>query len=431
VKRRQEKVMSDSAVKRRPFKTWSSLSKPQAFSNFDAFFRANKFDKKEKAAVLSKLNTHPVFAVSRSYKKKFLKRTNVAFDFGERWEADMGDIGENAAWNDKPATINKKNRLFLLAIDLFSKEIFSEALKSKSAKATVKAWKHILNNLKPPQKPPQTLGTDKGKEFLNQWFEAECAKRGIRLQASNKKGKNSVIERLMRSFKKVAVLYAETHRRTAWSEVVKRVTLFLNTRYHRTIGFAPSEVSAHFRQVQDSLWRQAHFLPLKQFLNLQKRADRGERIKEGGRQFWLGKKVLIPYVKSRMDKETKRNYKYKVFHITYIDTARKPFLYKVKDENGKPAKRLYYSKELKDASPSSSSSWTSAVPVAGVLPTLPRKHYKLRLKDHGPAFDKIVSNKPPPEIPRRSSQIPRSSSPIRNAREKPSHRRRGRPRRDD
>jgi hypothetical protein len=143
------------------------------------------------------------------------------------------------------------------------------------------------------------------------------------------------------------------------------------------------------------------------------------------------KKCSFRTLKAEWTRKQKETINIKCFISHILTLPRKPFLYKVKDENGKPAKRLYYSKELKDASPSSSSSWTSAVPVAGVLPTLPRKHYKLRLKDHGLAFDKIVSNKPPPEIPRRSSQIPRSSSPIRNAREKPSHRRRGRPRRDD
>jgi hypothetical protein len=88
----------------RPYRRWTSLKNPAAFSNFDAFFRANRFAKEDKENVKTSLMSHPAFAVSRNYNKKFVKRSNVAFDFGRRWEADIGDIGENTAWNDKPVT---------------------------------------------------------------------------------------------------------------------------------------------------------------------------------------------------------------------------------------------------------------------------------------------------------------------------------------
>jgi transposase InsO family protein len=402
----------------RPYRRWTSLKNPAAFSNFDAFFRANRFAKEDKENVKTSLMSHPAFAVSRNYKKKFVKRSNVAFDFGRRWEADIGDIGENTAWNDKPVTVNKNNRLFFLAIDLFSKQLFCQPLPSKSSKRVTKAWAKILDGLKPPQHPPQILCTDKGKEFLNRTFQSECEKRGITLRTSSKRGKNSGVERLMLSFKRVVVLYAETHRHVPWPQVLLRVTQFLNNRYHRTIDSAPNQVAQQWRAVQDVLWRRASFSPLKTYLALQRRADEGGEITDGGRTFWIKKKVLIPYDKSRMDKATKRNFKYKPYFISFIDTAQTPFLYKVKDKNGKPGKRYYYAKELKDAA----ATWSSPVPTAGAIPA-GRGRYKLRLRDHGAEFDKLVRGKPDQGVPTRKSEIPRSSSPIRRARDKPGHRR--------
>jgi hypothetical protein len=165
--------------------------------------------------------------------------------------------------------------------------------------------------------------------------------------------KNEVIERAVRSFKKVAVLYLETHTDTLvgwkekWEKLVPRIIALLNHRTNRNIHWSPEEVVSHWRQVQKVNIDRMNIVPFDEYLSLQEALVEGKPIKDGAKKFSLNDWVLVRHEKHAYDKETVRNYLTKPWQIKFIAVDRRPFTYVLKDEDGHPAKRAFYGRELR------------------------------------------------------------------------------------
>ena len=73
----------------------------------------------------------------------------------QQWQADLVDMSRLKKSNDGTTFL-------LTVIDVFSKRAWCIPLKNKSAASLVAAFTQLLR-----ERPPITLQTDKGSEFLN------------------------------------------------------------------------------------------------------------------------------------------------------------------------------------------------------------------------------------------------------------------------
>jgi hypothetical protein len=295
-----------------------------------------------------------LFQSTRNLQKHFKRRADVEVDFGERWQMDLADLGSGKAFNIKEGE-KKPSLLALVCIDLFSKEIFVKGLKNKTAGEVTSCLEEIFFKAG-KKKLPKIIQSDGGGEFDNKKIKFLLKKYNILHDIRGGYLKNQVVERAIRSFKKISILFIESHWeefkknwKENWLKLVPLIGELLNKRVNRSIQSEPEEVINNLKKVRKIQISKKNFTPLKTYFKLLKDINDGKSVVDGKKKFKLGDIVLVQHEKKKFQKETVRNYLYKPWKIVFIAVARKPFLYALKDAAGKNAKRLYYAMELKPA----------------------------------------------------------------------------------
>jgi len=357
------------------------------------------------------------YEASRKRHLKFERRADVAPFFGIRWQMDVADLGGSKAFN-APALERRAKVYALVVIDLFSKFVFARALPTKKGKDVVKQLKIIFGKLKAKRYSglPTVVESDKGREFSNSVVAKYFDSLGIIHKFEMGKLKNQVVERCIREFKKISVLYLERYpsQLKHWRTVAPAVASILNERPNRSLnGLSPNQIFTEWPSVREKVINRMNITPFKRYVALQKRLlIPGFKVKDGNKKLGIGDWVLLIHEKTPYEKETVRNYTYKPYQIVAIAVDRKPFMYKVRDAKGKKGKRLYYAKELQVLK----GRIKGRLPLAGVLDEKKVKgktYWLARFVDHGKPFDKwIPEKKKSIAPPRDATDIPRGDTPI-------------------
>jgi transposase InsO family protein len=354
--------------------SWFDLNSPHAFS-------AGK-----SAAERRRLSSYLAYETTRGVRRRFPRRADISPYFGLRWQMDVADLGGKGSFNIPSA--KKKPRLYaLVVIDLFCKYVFIRALKTRKGPEMTAALKSVFSELKPPFPPhPKTIESDAGGEFHNEAVKALLKGLKIRHRFTAGMHKNEVVERAIRSFKKIVVPYLESHPDafSKWPQTVKKVAHFMNNRVNRSIGTEPINALKNWPRVQEKVLDRMNFTPYIEYRNLQQKLSKGGKIKDGGKTFGLGDWVLVVHDKKTFHKETVRNFTYKPWQIASISVERKPFMYRLRDAHGHKGKRRYYAKELR---PMKKSSLKGNLPVKEILDKRQirggREQWKVKYVDHG------------------------------------------------
>lgn len=319
---------------------WFNIKKKNAFSHPPS-------EKKRKSLAKKYIQ----YQSTRNFVKHFPRRADIEVNFGQRWQMDLCDLGAGKAYNIKEG--EKRPSLFtLICIDLFSKKIYGRGLLNKKASTVAAALKNILEEI-PKQEIPKVIQSDGGGEFNNRLVKSMLKDKDIALEIKGGYLKNQVVERAIRSFKKVAVLYIESH----WEEFKKNwqknwliaaplILKVLNNRVNRSIFSTPNDVVKHLKKVQNSQIDKLNNVPLPEYFELLKKVAEKKPVTDGNKRFKVGDWVLVQHEKKKFEKETIRNYLYKPWQIENILVTRRPFMYFLRDAKGQKAKRLFYAKEL-------------------------------------------------------------------------------------
>ncbi len=330
-------------------KKWRNIDIPGSFSNSNYFYRglvsSDKTRGKSENQIKSALKKDIVYQTSRTLRKKFPRRHDLATYFSETWEMDLGDIGAGRFVDLK--TGRQKGRFFLLCIDIFSKKIFARGLASKSADDVLHALGEISAQLEPPYTLPVTLECDRGKEFQNKKVVDFCNANKVRLKAARGGNNARTVERAIRSFKKVLIPFLETNPNVSWEDVIEKVSSSLNQRYNRSVKQSPEQVLTGWHALEDRNLKARERKPFLSYLQEQLNIQAGKEVKEGKRLFAIGDKVVIPYKREILDKESDRQFTYVVYTIYSIWTEEKPHLYGLEDGKGVRLKRRFYQQELR------------------------------------------------------------------------------------
>jgi len=134
---------------------------------------------------------------------------------------------------------NKGFKYILVVIDVFSKYVWAEPLKSKSAVEVTKAMKKILKS-KPS---PKNLQTDQGKEFYNKEFNNLMQTLNINHYSTYSSMKASVVERVNRTLKSIMFRGFTLQGNYKWLQLLPIVVDKYNNTIHSTIKMKPIDVS--------------------------------------------------------------------------------------------------------------------------------------------------------------------------------------------
>lgn len=219
--------------------------------------------------------------------------------------------------------INKGYKYILVVIDVFSKFLWTKAVKNKSGPDVTQAMKSILIK---SNRIPQNLQTDLGKEFYNQNFQNLMKKFNINHYSTFSNMKACVVERVNRTLKNAMWKEFSLQGTYKWLDLLSKLTDKYNATKHRTINVKPKDVNKSNE---------------KQIL-----ANAYNNIKTVGIvKFKIGDSVRISKHREAFVKGYTPNWSNEIFIINQVKLTN-PITYTLKDQSGHLIKGGFYEYEL-------------------------------------------------------------------------------------
>ena len=191
------------------------------------------------------LSEQDTYTLHKPVRYRFRRRRVVVGGINHQWQADLVDMSRLKRYNDD-------HTFLLTVIDVFSKKAWSIPLKNKSASSFTAAFRRLLRN----NDGPQTMQTDKGKQFLNRQLQDFYKQKGIRhFTTHNEETKACIVERFNRTLKTRMWKYFTKYQTLRYLDVVQHLVDSYNASYHRSIGMSPTEVNV---VNQEKVWQRLY-----------------------------------------------------------------------------------------------------------------------------------------------------------------------------
>ena len=130
----------------------------------------------------------------------------------------------------------------LNVVDVWSKYAWSIPLKDKTAITTLNAFKEIVASSK---RIPKHIWVDQGKEFYNKSMDLWLNENNIVRYSTYGEHKSSVVERFNRTLKTVMWKRFSAENTRNWIDMLDKLMLQYNNKFHSTIKMTPTEASRH------------------------------------------------------------------------------------------------------------------------------------------------------------------------------------------
>jgi hypothetical protein len=178
------------------------------------------------------------YTVLQQAKRQF-KRLKVVSPFmNYLWDLDTANMTFYV--KNELKSYHKKNRgfkHFLVAIDVFSKFLYTAPLRTLKADEMKVVLTQILAN-----KKPDFIRTDRGSEFSNKQVKTLLRRSNIQHILTLNDTKANYAERVIRTIKDKIGRYLEHKETHEWVSILPEITSNYNHTYHRTIKKAPADV---------------------------------------------------------------------------------------------------------------------------------------------------------------------------------------------
>ena len=262
------------------------------------------------------LSEQDAYTLHKPVRCHFKRRCVVVGGPNQQWQADLVDMSRLKKTNDGTTFL-------LMVIDVFSKRAWCIPLKNKSAASLVAAFTQLLR-----ERPPITLQTDKGSEFLNRSLQKLLKQYGVHhFSTHNEETKASIVERFNMTLKTRMWRYFTKNQSVRYLDVLQDFVRSYNKTYHRSIGMAPSEVNG---TNQKSVWQRLY-------------GHEGDDTPK----FRIGDRVRISKAKRHFEKGYMANWTEELF--TIVDAHRSdPPVYRLVDWHGDTLDGTFYEPELQN-----------------------------------------------------------------------------------
>lgn len=331
-KRRRRRHVKDKVTDWKEIlrKTYYTLGQPAAFSSPQKLLQVLHKEYNLTGVTLKQIRDwlleQYTYTIHRPRRVTFKRNPIISRHIDYTWQADVGFL---------PTYANKNNRMtsFLLVIDVVSRFIWGEPLKTKSGPEITKAFETVLAKSDP--RKPTKLQTDRGKEFYNKPFKDLLAEHDIKLYSTHSDVKAAVAERAIRTIKELIKRYMDANDTERWVDKFEDVISTYNNTVHKTIGFKPKEVTKKNEgTVLNRLY--GHLWP-------DKDATYSTRRKA---KFFINDSVRISNLKQPFKKGYEGYWSKEIFKISKILGSSPHFTYLLRDEYDEPVEGAFYEYEL-------------------------------------------------------------------------------------
>jgi hypothetical protein len=178
--------------------------------------------------------------VLQQAKRKFKRLKVVAPFIDYLWDIDTANMTFYVKGTNQQKFYPKKNKgfkHFLVAIDVFSKFLYTAPLKTLKGDE----MKNILTRLLSIKKP-DFIRSDRGSEFNNRQVKALLRRSNVEHILTLNDTKANFAERVIRTIKDKLGRYLEQNETHEWVSVLPDITKNYNHSYHRTIRKSPADV---------------------------------------------------------------------------------------------------------------------------------------------------------------------------------------------
>ena len=289
------------------------------------FEAARQHDKKiSRKQVEEYLSGQDVYTLHRRAVRKYPKMPTLAPGLHTEWQGDLAIF-------DRLARQNKGYKYLLVCIDILSRQLFVEPVKTKSAEYMIDAFERLFAR---SQVIPWRLLTDQGKEFtarrVQDYFKAIELQHGCMYTSPQLHA--GMAERANRSIKERLYRYFTERRTQKWIDVIQQIVDSINCSYNSTIGMRPIDVTyENAEMVRKVLVAKAK-----------------SKFKRKRRYLQEGDQVRIEKHKHIFQKGYLPRFTNEIFIIDKIrhTIPYQPVTYAIRDLDGEPIKGWFYSSDL-------------------------------------------------------------------------------------
>ena len=247
------------------------------------------------------------------------------------WDADLMDMHSLARYNEGC-------KFVLLCIDIFSRQVYTKELKSKSADHVSQAFEEIFVETK-----PRILRTDAGKEFTASKVQEIFKENKIKHYIAFNQGKASYAERAIRTVKNKLTKYLYHKKTYKWVDVLQKATSSYNNTVHSSIGIEPNKVtSENSKEIFDYQYTRI----TKKDINLSKLK---EKSRVSDHRYKVGDNVRLAAYKGPFTKDYDPKWTDEIYKVTKASIRDGIPVYDIEDLKGEEIKGSFYGVELQPA----------------------------------------------------------------------------------
>ncbi|VDI34581.1 Hypothetical predicted protein [Mytilus galloprovincialis] len=176
------------------------------------------------------------YSLQKPARKSFRKARVVVSGIDDQFDADLANMSNLKDSNDQFSQL-------LFVIDIFSKYLWIQPLKNKTAKEVVRGFQVIFQNGRKCNK----LRTDNGTEFTSNISKSYLQNEGIyHFTTQNSNTKANICERVIKTIKTKMYRYFTENRTYRYIDVLQDLTSSYNATPHRTLNnIAPKDVNTN------------------------------------------------------------------------------------------------------------------------------------------------------------------------------------------
>lgn len=267
---------------------------------------------------MSTIRSDIINELHRRTRVNYPRRWVIIKGLDETFQADLVEMQSYAKQN-------KNYRYILVVIDIFSKFVWAEPIKTKTGGDVSKAMKKIfLSN----NRIPKNLQTDLGKEFYNSQFQNLMKKFNVNHYSSYSNKKASIVERVNRTLKSLMWKEFSLQGSYKWLNILPKIVNIYNNKKHRTILMKPIDVT---KKVEKQLLNTVY--------------NRIKMTSNTVPKFKVGDNVRISKQRGVFYKSYGHNWSNEIFVIKEVKFTN-PITYLIIDKSNLPIKGVFYEQEL-------------------------------------------------------------------------------------
>ena len=288
-----------------------------------------------KAQIQEWLMKQEVYTVNRFVTKKFKRSRVIVAGINDIWDSDLMDMRNLAKYN---LGIN----YVLVAIDIFSRYLYIQPLKTKHGKEIITAFEAIIKQ----GSKPNCLRSDAGSEYTSHEVEKYFKSQGIHHYVTHNETQANYAERVIKTIKSKIYKYIVHNQTRKYIDQLQNIVDSYNSTKHSSLNLEPKNVNksneAEVRLDQYLIRNRSKQVRIKS----ESKDKPRKRAKRPFFKYKVGQTVRISYTKQKFDRAYSQKYSTEIFKV--VQQLKRDYLpiYKLKDLNDEAVQGTFYESEI-------------------------------------------------------------------------------------